>query len=203
MPMLQTSPAVHARLRVMRPGDTPAVLAFYEGLGRRSLRCRFHGAVNGEASARLRGLADLAALPQRDAQAVVATVRVNGGERVIGHAVWRRTGDARAEFGIVVADGWQRCGIGRRLLAALVAGAARQGVAALQAEVQDDNLAMQALVRPLGMGLHADTDDASLLRVCIPVMAHSAPGAVRRAWASIGRWVVAAFGVAAHAGRLA
>lgn len=202
MPILQGRPAVFARIRAMRPSDTPAVLAFYEGLGRRSLRCRFHGAMSGAPSESLRRLVDLAALPAGEAQAVVATVRVADGERVIGHAVWRRTGAACADFGLVVSDGWQRCGLGRRMLAALIAGAARQGLAALQAEVLDDNLAMQGLVRPLGMGLHPDPQDASMLRVCIPVVA-AAPGPLHRGLAAMARWLGTAVGMGSNAGRLA
>lgn len=203
MSMLPTGPSVRARIRVMRPGDTLPVLAFYEGLGRGSLRCRFHGVVHGSASVHLRALAELAELSADQAHAVVATVPTRQGERVIGHGVWRRTGAARADFGLVVSDGWQRCGIGRQLLAALITGAARQGVLALQADVLDDNVAMQGLVRPLGMGLHADPEDASLLRVCIPVQPPRPAGRLPRAAAALRRWVRDHIGAPVHGGRLA
>lgn len=73
--------------------------------------------------------------------------------------------DDAAEFALVVADAWQRHGIGRRLLASLRDHAHAAGLARLEGEVQAGNAAMLALARRLGFELRAHPGDARLVQV--------------------------------------
>lgn len=54
------------------------------------------------------------------------------------------------EVAIVVADAWQRMGLGTDLLVALISVAQRNGIAHVNADVLADNYAMLALARKLG-----------------------------------------------------
>jgi GNAT superfamily N-acetyltransferase len=68
--------------------------------------------------------------------------------RLIGWAEFgRRLGElGEAEFAVIVADGWQRRGLARTLIASLLPRATRLGVERLCAEVQTTNHAAHALV---------------------------------------------------------
>jgi GNAT superfamily N-acetyltransferase len=76
----------------------------------------------------------------READRVVAMVALQGGE-VVGVANYVDTSKCphEAELALVVEDTWQRQGIGRALLTALVDEARRQGVAVFNAIVMGEN----------------------------------------------------------------
>ena len=65
----------------------------------------------------------------------------------------------RAEFALVMADDWQRCGIGSRLLQALVDEARQRGLRELYGEVLAGNAAMLGLARRIGFTVAAHPDD--------------------------------------------
>jgi acetyltransferase len=65
---------------------------------------------------------------------------------VVGHAQWA-VADGVADLGVVVADHWQRRGVGRRLLRAAVSEAAVAGARALQVDVHGENHRVLRLVR--------------------------------------------------------
>lgn len=77
-----------------------------------------------------------------------ATVALSLGH-LIGWAEYGRhaPGDADAELGVLVVDAWQHCGIGGRLIRALLPRAIREGVRVLHADVEVGNLAAQRAVR--------------------------------------------------------
>nr|WP_245633878.1 GNAT family N-acetyltransferase [Amycolatopsis jejuensis] len=60
-------------------------------------------------------------------------------------------GERRAELGLLVADGWQRRGIGRGLVALVTEGAQWRGWT-LHATVQQGNVAAEGLLRACGFG---------------------------------------------------
>jgi acetyltransferase len=98
--------------------------------------------------------------------ALAATTMLDG-EALIGVAryVMDRNNES-AEFAIVVADAWQRRGIGRRLLAKLIEVARRRGLKRLYGEILATNRPMLELVRKLGfrLGRH---EDATLTRASL------------------------------------
>ena len=74
---------------------------------------------------------------------------------------------ADAEFAIVVADGWQGRGIGRRLIERLAAIARRRGVRRLYGEILSTNRPMLELVRKLGFASSRSPDDATVTRAIL------------------------------------
>ncbi len=62
----------------------------------------------------------------------------SSGDRLVGHASWARDAGA-AEIGVVVADAWQRQGLGQLLLAATLAEAAAAGLSDVRLHVHPEN----------------------------------------------------------------
>jgi|SRR5262245_59552065 len=87
--------------------------------------------------------------------ALIATTAVEGCERQVGVARYvKDKGVAgEAEFAIVLADDWQRRGLGRKLLASLLAAAKSRGVKRLVGTALSSNSAMLALARGIGFKL--------------------------------------------------
>jgi len=85
--------------------------------------------------------------PEREL-AFVAVARRGGESRIVGVARCRRRDDSSWEFMIVVADDWQRRGIGRRLMSVLDAEMPRRGAAALDGVVLATNRGMLDFVGP-------------------------------------------------------
>jgi len=69
---------------------------------------------------------------------------------IVGVARCQRRGDGSWEFMLVVADDWQRRGVGRRLMAALDAEMSRRGIAAVEGLVLASNRGMLDFVQRLG-----------------------------------------------------
>ena len=119
-------------LATLEPDDADAVTRLFARLSPASIYRRFFSPVPGPD--RLR--ASLERLDHHDREAVVA---VEAGE-VIAIAQWSRTpGSCAADLAIVVADDWQRQGLGTRLVAALASRAAAEGIASFSVDIQGDN----------------------------------------------------------------
>lgn len=86
-----------------------------------------------------------------DREAVAAT---DGGE-VVGVAQYvRLAGSHEADMAVVVADGWQRQGIGTRLVASLAERARAEGIAAFTVDVQGDNFGALKLLKRITPDIH-------------------------------------------------
>ena len=87
--------------------------------------------------------------------ALIATTRADGRERQIGVARYVKDDGApgEAEFAIVLADDWQGRGLGKKLLASLLAAARVSGVRRAVATTLSTNDGMLALARRLGFTL--------------------------------------------------
>lgn len=89
----------------------------------------------------------LASLRDTDRQSREAVGAVVGGE-IVGVAQYsRRRGSSRAEMAVVVADDWQRQGIGTKLVAGLSERAVAEGIDAFEISVQADNVASLRLIK--------------------------------------------------------
>ena len=106
--------------------------------------------------------------PRREV-AVIATTTVDGRERQVGVAryVKDESKPDEAEFAIVLADAWQRRGLGRRLLASLIDVAKRDGVRRLVGTTLSDNEGMLRLARRLGFSLARNRGSASITDVSL------------------------------------
>ena len=82
-----------------------------------------------------------------------AVAAVENGELVGVAQYSRRPGAAEADLAIMVADAWQRQGLGTRLVAALAERARSQGIDRFVVDVQGDNYGSQRLLRRVAPGL--------------------------------------------------
>jgi RimJ/RimL family protein N-acetyltransferase len=93
------------------------------------------------------------ALLRRDRRERQAVAAVADGE-VVGVAQYSRApGAAQAELAIVVADAWQRQGLGTRMVAALADRAAGAGVTTFSVDVQGDNFGALRLLQRVAPGV--------------------------------------------------
>ena len=133
-------------LVALEPTDGEHVARLFGRLSAQSVYRRFFRPILGPeqfAAALLR-------VDQRDRVAVAA---VEGGE-IVGVAQYARArGRSEADLAIVVADAWQRQGLGTRLLAALADRALSQGVTAFAVNVQGDNYPSLRLLRRVAPSL--------------------------------------------------
>ena len=137
------------RLRRLRAEDTERVQEFVRRLSARSRLERFFAPVTELSPKQLARITSgsglsLAALDEHGA--IVAL-----GEYACGDS-------GRAEIALVVADEWQRRGLGERLLAALLEHARRAGLSRLEGVTRAGNDAMRRLAAKLGFGLRRDAD---------------------------------------------
>ena len=101
--------------------------------------------------------------PEREV-ALIATVIMDGKERQVGVARYvrdERTPD-EAEFAIVLADQWQRGGLGTKLLGSLVDAGRTRGLRRLIATTQSTNDGMLALARRMGFRLALNPASATI-----------------------------------------
>ncbi len=132
-----------ALLRQADPADSAAIREFVCGLSPRTQRLRFFAAVAPPSTGLLRALcgatgrADVLLVTDSDGAVVAHGMAADAPAR----------DDLESSIGLVVADGWQRRGIGTQLLRALTIRAARRGVGALVLEVLPDNHVMLGIIR--------------------------------------------------------
>jgi hypothetical protein len=129
---------VPAVLRPVEPDDTAAVREFLCGLSLDTAYRRFFTGIGVPSAALVRRL--VAVGPGRSVVLAVA------GDAVVGVADATVTGPA-VELGVVLADGWQRRGLGGPLCAAALAPAVAAGVPVLRAHALADNARVAKLVR--------------------------------------------------------
>ena len=137
-------------LRTLRPQDAAGLGAMIGSLGTTSRRRRFHGAVNPHSASWL------ARLTQTDAAREWAVVVVRDG--IDGEDAAPVLAEARlccgrdgqqAEFALVVADAWQRSGIGPRTVMSLLAQARQRGLRRLpQRRLQEQGLVQEPELLP-------------------------------------------------------
>jgi acetyltransferase len=95
--------------------------------------------------------------------ALVVTVRHEGAEVEIAVARYVMNPDARsAGVAIVVADEWQRKGIGARLFGMLIDAARDRGIERLDGEMLAENSAVRALVTRFGFTIRPDPESGEL-----------------------------------------
>ena len=104
--------------------------------------------------------------------ALIATTVVDGRVQQVGVARYAPEPDGSScDFGIVIADAWQRRGLGEALLRALVRAAREARVPALTGLTLAPNYAMRELARRIGFSVHRDPDDATVVQLHLPLHA--------------------------------
>ena len=173
-------------LRPVQTQDAEQVARLLEqGLSRESRYRRFHGALGRLSATRL---AQMTSADFKRHVCFVVSCSVDGAEQLVAEGRYHLTPrEGGAEFALAVADAWQRRGIGRRLMGALVAAARERQVDRLRGEVLADNPAMAGLMHACGFQLGAHPEDGALLQATQALPAATLPAAARprtrSAWA--------------------
>lgn len=105
--------------------------------------------------------------------AFVATLEDEVGEREIGIVRYIANPDAEScEFALVVADEWQRRGLGRRMMALLVEVARSRGLREMIGHVLAENRSMLALCEALGFASGESAEGPQVRRVTLDLERH-------------------------------
>jgi acetyltransferase len=108
--------------------------------------------------------------------ALIASATIEGAEIAIGVARYARLGnDVICEFAITVADAWQGCGVGRKLLAMLVDSARGHGLRQIIGDVLATNTPMLRLAHSQGFRIERHPEGAELRRVVLELVADPVP----------------------------
>ena len=144
-------------LRHIAPSDAAREQSFVHGLSPESSYRRFHGTIK-ELSKQ-----DLKKYTEPNARSAVAMIVVRSGEtgeEEIGVARYVIDPDrTNCEFAIVIADAWQKHGIGKRLMNALICHLHASGVKQITGSVIKSNSAMRKFMKHMGfkeIDIHED-----------------------------------------------
>ncbi len=153
-------------VRPIQPGDAAREQAFVRALSPASRQLRFMDAVRELSPRQLERFTH----PDPARELALVALRRDRREPDDQVAVARFALDDRGaccEFAVVVADDWQRRGLGRHLMTRLIAAATARGLREIRGEVSADNHGMLALARSLGFSTDAMPGDARLRRVSL------------------------------------
>jgi RimJ/RimL family protein N-acetyltransferase len=149
-------------VRFVEPRDAEELQNYFRSLSTRSRYNRFLGAMR-ELPHNV--LDHFIHVGERNEFSVIATIKVDGFETVVGEARYAFHADSESlEFGLSIDDRWQGQGIGAALLRNLECRAAAFGAERLFGDTLRSNDAMQGLARKSGYAFVPNTDDWKLVR---------------------------------------
>jgi RimJ/RimL family protein N-acetyltransferase len=135
-------------LRFVEPGDAEALQDYFRSLSARSRYNRLMGAASELPQAQLEKFVRLG---EADSFTVVATVKIDGVDSIVGEARYAFHPDSAGfELGLSIDDAWQGQGIGTALLANLECRATALGAEHLFGDTLRSNEAMLRLARKSG-----------------------------------------------------
>jgi acetyltransferase len=143
-------------IRPIRPDDEPLLVAFHGRLSEESVRLRYLHPFKLDARTAHERLIRACFVDYDREMALVAEVRTASGAReiaAVGRLSRDRDGSDGAEFALLVADPWQRRGIGLALLQRLVEIACRERIGRVYADILAANVGMQQLCARVGFTL--------------------------------------------------
>jgi GNAT superfamily N-acetyltransferase len=150
------------RVRPIRPGDAPALVAFHAGLSARTVYLRFFGVHPLLAD---REVERFTHVDYRDRLALV----VETGCRLVAVGRYDRvTGTDEAEVAFVVDDAYQHQGLGTLLADELAAAGWARGIRALVADTLADNAGMIEVFHGLGLPT-TSSFDSGVVRMRLPI----------------------------------
>ena len=149
-------------VRFVEPRDAEALQNYFRGLSSRSRYNRFFGAIS-ELPPTL--LDRFIHVGEADQFSVVATMKVDGFETIVGEARYSFDFETSSfEFGLSIDDRWQGHGIGKALLKNLECRAAAFGAEHLFGDTLRSNDAMIGLARKSGYGFTRSPGDWKMIR---------------------------------------
>ncbi|MGH8865098.1 MAG: GNAT family N-acetyltransferase [Burkholderiales bacterium] len=150
-------------IRPIRPEDRQIEQDFVHNLSDESRYFRFFNAVRDLSET---ALTRFTQVNYEREMALIAVISENGRETEIGVARYAINPDGTScEFAIVVADAWQRKGIGSKLMHSLMDAAGSRGLETMEGWVLAGNTRMLALMDALGFTIDASAGDPSLRHV--------------------------------------
>ncbi len=150
-------------LRHIAPADAAREQAFVKGLSAQSSYFRFHGAIR---ELNKKDLKNFTEPDSRNAVALIVLHDGESGEEEIGVARYVIDPDrANCEFAIVVADKWQRLGIGTRLMTSLISHLKASGVNQMSGSVLRSNSTMLTFIKKMGFTEINMSDDPSTVSI--------------------------------------
>jgi GNAT superfamily N-acetyltransferase len=144
-------------LRPVTGSEVLAIGAMWERCSLATRMARFHAPVRDIPASYLKAVLS-------DPAANILAVREPAGGVVALASLIRSPGSGTAELGVLVEDAWQRRGIGRRLVAYLVAAAPARGITTLTAAVLAGNAEVAGLLRQVP-GQFCIAGDGEILNV--------------------------------------
>jgi len=150
-------------LRHITAADAAREQAFVHGLSAESSYLRFHGTIKDLSKK------DLKKFTEPDSRNAVALIVLHSGEKgeeEIGVARYVIDSDRmNCEFAIVVADAWQKRGIGTRLMKALISHLQASGIKQISGSVIKSNSTMRKFMKQMGFAETNIPDDPANLLV--------------------------------------
>jgi acetyltransferase len=145
--------------RPVAPSDSSLIAELFAGLSAQSLFLRYCMPMPRMAPEMVAREAERLGQHSTTQLTVVALAEVGGVEQAIGVAELARdtTSPAVAEIALVVADAYQREGIGSALIAHLMTAARRHGISTLHATALAENVAVRRMVARSGAPYTAET----------------------------------------------
>jgi acetyltransferase len=159
-------------VRPVRHDDGEREVAFVSGL---SLESRYQRMLSGGTKVTPEWIDSMTHIDYHRHMAFAVTTASNGAEQFVG--VGRYVVDSQkssADVALVLADAWQRKGLGRRLLETLLEHAASAGIREAVGVVLATNVAMLRLARSMGFTVQAEPGDATVRRISRPLATVSA-----------------------------
>jgi acetyltransferase len=167
---VQLNDARQVTIRRILPTDLNALRTFFAALSQATRRLRFHNPINELPEQLLR---EFTMADDRTHIAFVAEVHdgaVDQPVRLVAEARYVRNADSEsAEFALVVADNWQRIGLGTTLTRVLARRARFTGVRRLWGDILEDNKAMRGLAHSLGARLSRAIGCGQIVRLSLEV----------------------------------
>jgi GNAT superfamily N-acetyltransferase len=157
-------PGVRLEVRPVQPQDAAAVATFVERLSDITRYRRFHAPLRRPTAAQLAGIVDV---DHHDRETLLALLPGRRGT-IVALAQYLRIEPDVADMAVVVADRWQRQGIGSALVAQLAEAAREEGIRRFAATVLADNPAPTRLARTLSPALEA-TGHGTTIDLRIPL----------------------------------
>jgi len=159
-----TRDGVTVSVRPLRPEDEPLLHDLAAHMSREDLRLRFFIPMRGlthELGARL---------SQLDYDHEMGLIAEHDGV-ALGVAHFFAEPDKKsAEYAIALRSDWKAHGVGYTLMTRLIAIAEERGIGEMTGLVLRENHAMLEMCRTLGFIITSDPTDASLVRVCKPLL---------------------------------
>ena len=151
-------------IRPIRPEDSDMEQEFVKNLSDESKYYRFMDTLRELTQAML---VRFTQIDYDREMALVATIHGKSGNEIqIGVARYVTNPDGETvEFALAIADDWQKHGVGRKLMTALIEVARQKGFRAVVGDVLAMNSKMFRLMSTLGFTIHPHPDDPSVKRV--------------------------------------